>query len=437
MTMTYAEAATKWRASLPLTVGYGALAILVGVLGVWAVCTTISGAVVSPGVIEVARHKQVIQHPTGGVVGEILAHDGDSVKAGDVLVRLDARLLKSQLAVIESQLVEVLVRKARLEAERDNAKTIILPRALDDLRPNVPGADAQVAGQQRLFRDRLAALETEGSQIDEQIGQITHQIEGTEAQLAALQEQLSLVSETLAKSERLLKQSLIESTRVNDQRSNVAGLKGQIGRAQSQVAELRGQIAALKIQKLQLGNRWREDASSQLRDLATQEVELGEKRFAMLETLSDLDIRASSDGVVYGSKVFALQSVIQPAEPIMYIVPQEKDLVITARIEASDIDKVHAYQETRLRFSAFDHRTTPELEGHVLSVSADIFNDEATGHSFYKATVAPDPGQTALLGARELLPGMPVQVFIRTEDRTPFSYFVKPLADYFIKAFRE
>lgn len=437
MTMTYNDAALKWRARLPLSVGYGALAILVGVIGVWSVLTVISGAVVASGTVEVAQHKQVVQHPSGGVVGQINVRDGDRVRAGDVLVRLDDRFLQSELAVIESQLVELMARKARLEAERDGAASITFPPALEGFRKTIPGAEAQIDGQARLFRERVTSLETEEEQIDEQIAQIGHQIEGTDAQLAAAEEQSGFIRNDLANAEELLKKSLIQATRVSDLRGSAAGLKGQIGRLVAQTADLRGQIAALKIQKVKLGNARREDSSTLLRDLAAQEVELAEKRFAKLEILAQLDIRAPVGGIVYGSKVFALQSVIQPAEPIMYIVPQEKDLIVTARIDATSVDQVSVGQETRLRFTAFDRRTTPELKGRVLTVSADAFKDEDSGHSYFQAVVAPEAGEVARLEGRALVPGMPVQVLFRTDDRTPFSYFVKPMADYFIKAFRE
>lgn len=437
MTMTYKDAALKWRARLPLSVGYTALALLLGVIGGWSVLTVISGAVVASGTLEVAGHKQVVQHPSGGVVGRIDVRDGDRIRAGDILVRLDDRFLRSELAVIESQLVELMARKARLEAERDGADSITFPPALEDFRKTVPGAATQIEGQTRLFHARLASLETEKEQIDEQIAQIGHQIEGTDAQISAAKEQSDFIGNDLANAELLLKKSLIQASRVNDLRGSAAGLKGQIGRLIAQTADLRGQISALKIQKVKLGNARREDASALLRDLAAQEVELAENRFAKLEILAQLDIRAPVDGIIYGSKVFALQSVIQPAEPIMYVVPQEQDLIVNARIESTSVDQVSLGQETRLRLSAFDQRTTPELKGRVLTLSADAFKDEATGQSYFQAVVAPEPGEVALLEGRALVPGMPVQVLFRTEDRTPFSYFVKPMSDYFTKAFRE
>ncbi|AXI43936.1 HlyD family type I secretion periplasmic adaptor subunit [Sulfitobacter sp. SK011] len=435
--MRPAEIKSAWRARLPLAIGYVTLALLIGMVWVWGIQSRIAGAVVSSGVIEVETHRQVIQHPTGGVVGEILTRDGDRIEAGDVLIRLDDKLIRSELTVIENQLLEAMAHKARLVAERDGTDTITLPDDLQQLAAKTPDSASQIEGQQRLFEERSAALVTEKQLIAEQIAQIRNQITGTEAQLEALSEQNNLLSEELGNAQNLLNKKLVESSRVSRLKSETAGLTGQVGQLQAQVAQLNGEIAKLMIEKLKLQNQRREEAVENLRELAPQEVELAERRFSKLETLSRMDIRSPVSGIVYGSTVFALKSVIQPAEPIMYVIPMEHKLIVSARIDAASIDQVRVGQDVSLRFSAFNQRSTPEVRGHVTTVSADVFTDDATGKDYYEAIVAPEQDDLKTLGNKDIVPGMPVQVFVQTEERTPLSYLTKPLTDYFTKAFRE
>ena len=427
----------KWRATTHLVIGFFALALLVGVLGVWSVQARISGAVIASGLVAVESNRQVIQHPQGGVVGEILAKDGDLVAAGDVVLRLDSTSLNSELAIIEGQLFELLARKARLEAERDGRDEFALSPLLKvatNLRPEVQDL---VEGQSRLFMARAESLTKEDEQLIEQTAQIEEQIVGNEAQLKALRTQRRLIEEELVNSEELLAKRLIQSSRVLDLRREAAQVQGDIARLTSEIARLRGQISGIAVQRLQLETSRREGAITTLRDLQYNEIELSERRLAARETLSRLEIKAPVAGVIYGSSVFALQSVVQPAAPLMYVIPQDTPLVVNARVEAINIDQVHIGQEVSLRFAAFDQRQTPELLGRVTNLSADVFIDEASGVSYYQAELAPNPDELIKLGAQTLLPGMPVEAFIKTEERSPLSYLAKPLTDYFERAFRD
>lgn len=423
----------NWRARLPLGVGFGALVILLGVLGIWSVKARIAGAVVSSGMIQVESNRQVIQHPQGGVVGAILAKDGDQVEAGDVVIRLDDTLLKSELAIIERQLAEIRARRARLEAERDGADAITVPEELLE-----GGTDvlAMVEGQQRLFTARLESLAQEDSQLAEQITQARNQITGTEARLIALSRQKELIDSELADVQSLLEKGLAQASRASALEREQAGLLGSIGELEASIAQVRGQIAALDIQRIRLQTTRRESAIEGIRDLQYQEIELAQRQIASLETLSRMEIRTPVSGVVYGSKVFALRAVLSPAEPIMYVIPQDQPLVVAARIEAIHIDQVHIGQEVSLRFTAFDQRFTPEIFGQVARLSADVFTDEVTGISYYSADLLPREGELAKLGEQELLPGMPVEAFIKTTERSPLNYLTKPLTDYFNRAFR-
>ncbi|WP_170405294.1 HlyD family type I secretion periplasmic adaptor subunit [Ruegeria arenilitoris] len=426
-----------WRITVPAFVGFTALIILVGGLGVWAVQTRLAGAIVSQGIIEVQSNRQVVEHPDGGVVGEIYVRDGDAVTDGDLLVRLDDTFLSSEKTIVESQLFELLARRVRLEAERDGGDAEALAAQLayvqkqDNIDPDL------IAGQQRLFEARLETLTQQTEQLRKQRIQIESEIEGTEAQLVSLRRQVELIQDELKDQQSLFDRGLTPASRVSALQREEASLTGEIGRLEAAVARLTGQISATEIEIVELTSTRREEAITALRDVQTQISELAERRLSLDVRLSRLDIRAPVAGTVYGSQVFALQSVIQPAEPMMYVVPQDTPLLVAARVDAIHVDQLHIGQPVSLRFPAFNQRETPEIDGRVITVSADTFTDDNTGQTYYRAEVAPEDNQIERLNGQALMPGMPVETMIKTDERSPLSYLIKPLADYFNRAFRE
>lgn len=427
---------TRWTTRSPLLLGYFALAVLVLGVGLWSAKTNIAGAIVANGQVAVEVNRQVVQHPDGGVIGAILVDDGDTVAAGDVLLRFDDTQIRSGLAVITGQLYEISARKSRLEAERDNADTVtfaplVTGKAYDPLVAEL------MRGQQALFTARRDTLAREKSLLSRKSAQIEDQIRGAEAQSAALREQQTLIAEELADEEALLAKGLSQATKVRALQREKARMEGQLGELAATIAENRGRIAEIEIEILRLRSRLREDAITTLRDLQFREIELSEKRASLLETLQRMEVRAPVSGVIYGKKFFAVRAVVRPAEPILYIVPQDSRLVIKTRIPARHIDQVHIGQTASLRFAAFDTRTTPEIFGTVTKVSPDVFVDNVTGETYYSAEILPDPGETGRLGDVEIVPGMPVQAFLKTRERTPLNYLLKPLTDYFTRAFRE
>ena len=424
-------------AGMPLFVGYLALIILIGVIGVWSVQARIAGAVIASGMIQVENNRQVLQHPQGGVVGELLARDGDRVNAGDIVLRLDDKLLRSELAIINNQLNELRARKGRLIAERDNSEDVNFDPLLAEQAALNPDVAQLMEGQARLFKARGLSLAQEATQIENQVGQAQDQIEGSLAQLKASESQAALLISELADVQSLFDKGLAQASRVSALKREEARLVGEIGQIQSTIAQLKGDISRLEIEKLRLGSSRREEAISELRDLSVQEIELVERELSTRDTLSKMELRTPVSGVIYGSRVFALQSVISPADPIMFVIPQDQPLIVSARIESIHIDQVHVGQEAALRFSAFDQRTTPEIFGTVSKLSADVFTDETTGQSYYQAELLPTESELEKLDGQTLLPGMPVEAFIKTAERSPLSYLVKPLMDYFNKAFRE
>lgn len=435
--MTPIQAPKNWSAKGLVAAGLLTLAVLIGGIGTWSVMARIAGAIVATGLMEVASNRQVVQHPEGGVVGEILVDDGDLVMAGDVLLRLDNTLLQSELSIVEGQLFEHMARRARLTAERDDLESIAFNDELYEIATRDPAVQELLEGQVRLFEARRTTLAEEASQLAERKLQVVEQITGIEAQLTAVKKQRELVQMDLNNQQALLGQGLTQTSQVSVLLREEASLSGQIGELEAGIAQSRGQIAEIEIEILRLNSATREEAITTLRDLQYSEVELRERRLALQERLSRLDIRAPRSGIIYGLQIHALRSVISQAEPVLYIVPQDTSLVTTARIKAADIDQVELGQAATLRFSAFDMRTTPEINGSVTKISADIFTDEATGASFYVIELLPVEGEIAKLDGKTLLPGMPVEVFIRTGDRSPLEYLVKPLAGYFNRAFRE
>ena len=427
----------SWSARRPLFWGFLTTAILFGGFGAWSVLTTLSGAVIAPGQIEVAQNRQVVQHPDGGVVEEINVSEGSKVKAGDILIRLDGSLLRSELAIVENQLFELIARRGRLEAERDDAPEVTFPAELLDVAQGRPEVSELTQGQTKLFDVRRETLEQQVDQRDKQIGQIRNQIEGIDAQSTALVSQLGLLAEERESQEELLAKGLAQAARVLALQREEARLQGQVGELKATRAQAEGRITEIEIEKLGLASQRREDASTELRDVANRELELVERRRALMERISRLDIRAPVSGIVLGLQVTTPRSVIRAADPVLYLIPQDRPLVIAARIPTNHIDEIRIGQEVRLHFSAFSSRTTPELMGRVTVVSADALKDERTQVSYYRAEISLEAGEAEKLNGELLVPGMPVEAFIRTYDRTPLAYLIKPFTDYFNRAFRE
>jgi HlyD family type I secretion membrane fusion protein len=426
----------RWSARSTLIWGFLTLLVLVGGFGAWSVLSNITGAVIAMGQIEVDQNRQVIQHPDGGVVSEILVKEGDTVQIGDMLIRLDDTQIRSELAVIEGQLFEVLARRARFEAERDGATALIFDPLLMEADPE---AVAELMdGQQRLFEARLDTALQEKNQLIKRREQIGNQVQGIEAQQVALESQLDLIGQELADQQSLLDRGLAQSSRVLALQRERASLTGQAGELTATAAEAASRITETDIEILRIEATRREDAITRLRDLQFNEIELSEKRRSMMTQLERMDIRAPVSGIVYGMTVFAPRSVIRAAEPLMFLIPQDRPLVITTQINPIHIDQIFVGQEVGIRFSAFDQRTTQEMRGKIVQISADAFQDQNSGMSYYRAEVELDPGEIENIPAGlTLLPGMPVEAFIRTEDRSPLAYLLHPLTTYFTRAFRE
>ncbi|MBY5935404.1 HlyD family type I secretion periplasmic adaptor subunit [Tateyamaria omphalii] len=428
----------RWSALTPLIIGFFGLFGLLGGLVAWATLTQIAGAVIASGRIEVDQNRQIVQHSTGGIVSEIAVKEGDSVDAGDLLIQLDVKQMQSSLAIVESQLYEFMARRGRLEAERDEEAEITFEEELLAVATTWPEVQELVTGQENLFRARRESTEKQTEQLAERAAQTRNQIKGIEAQEKSLGRQLELIEQELAAQESLLERGLTQASGVLALQRQQASLDGQIGELAASKAQSEQRITEIEIEVLRLNSTRREEAITTLRDLRARELELIEQRQALLTDIERMEIRAPVSGIVYNMRVQTPRSVVRAADPVLFLIPQDRPLVIAARVDPIHIDQIVTGQSVNLRFSALDQRTTPELVGEVVLVSADAFEDENVGASFYRAEIVLNPGEIDRLNENQVLvPGMPVEAFIRTADRSPLAYLVKPVADYFNRAFRE
>ena len=429
---------SKYSPRGPLLIGGISLALLLGGFGAWATMTQIAGAIVTTGQIEVDQNRQVVQHPDGGVIAELLVDEGDFVEQDQLVVRLDPTELASQLAITEGQLFEIMARRGRLQAEQDGESEVRFDAELLSAATGQSEVQEMIDGQLRLLTARDASIARETEQLEKRQAQIHSQVQGINAQQEALRQQLALINEEMANQQSLLDRGLAQASKVLSLQREQARLSGQVGELAAQVAQSEGRITEIDIEILKLQSTRREEAVTQLRDLQYRELELAETRRALQLQLSRMDIRAPVSGIVHALQFYTPRSVVRPADPVLYLVPQDRPLVIAAQVQTTDIDQVYPGQSVILRFPALDQRTTPELPSTVAQVSADAFTDEASRASYYRAEISVSAEALAALPEGvTLVPGMPVEAYIRTADRTPLAYLVKPLSDYFAKAFRE
>jgi HlyD family type I secretion membrane fusion protein len=354
-----------------------------------------------------------------------------------VLMRFDDSAPRSERVIIQSQLDEFLARSARLKAERDTLSEMPFPTELTDRSSGDSELQGLMDGQLRLFEARRATLNEQFAQLKEQVAQFTNQISGLAVQLRSVQTQIKLVRGELKSQEALLKKRLTQKSQVTSLKRERAQLEGRVGELEAASAQASGQIAETMIERLRLENLRREEAITTLRDISSQVAEMRQRLLAVDEVLSRLELRAPTSGIVYGLQIHTIRAVVRPAEPVLYIVPDAGRLVVQVRIPTVHIDQIHKGQVATLNLSAFDQRTTPVITGIVTKVSPDAFTDEATGETYYQAEATPDPDALKELDHVTLVPGMPVEAFLQTEPRTPISYLLKPLTDYFTRAFRE
>ena len=421
---------------LHVIVGLSVVALLAGGLGTWASTQEISGALIAPGQIVVESNVKKVQHPTGGVVGELRAHDGDVVKAGDIVVRLDDTVTKASLAIVTKSLDALLARAARLEAEQRGLEGIVFPQELLE-RSNDPDVYNLMKSEIKLFDVRVTGRAGQKAQLRERITQLNEEIAGLLAQEKAKDQEIELVQKELDGVRQLYDQHLVQISRLTTLERDAARLNGERAQYVASRAQAKGKIAETELQIIQVDKDVVSEVSKDLRETKDKIGEFVERKITAEDQLRRIDIRAPQDGVVEQSNVHTVGGVITAGDTIMLIVPQTDDLQVEAKVNPHDIDKLQVGQKTLLRLSAFNQRTTPELNGVVSRVSPDVTTEQRTGQSYYTIRVSMPPEEIARLGDVKLIPGMPVEAFVQTGDRTMLSYLMKPLHDQLMRAFRE
>ena len=435
--MTAAEAkSTRYSIRRHLIFGLAVVVLLAGGLGGWASTAQISGALIAPGSVVVESSVKKVQHPTGGVVGELRAKDGDLVKAGDVVVRLDDTVTKASLAIVTKNLDGLLARAARLEAEQRGLDKIVFPKTLTG-RADDPDVKTVMASESKLFEVRVNGRIGQKAQLRERVTQLNEEIAGLTAQERAKDQEIALVEKELIGVRDLYEKHLVQLTRLTTLERDMARLSGERAQYIAARAQAKGKITETELQIIQVDKDMISDVSKDLRETNDKIGEFVERKVTAEDQLRRIDIRAPQDGMVLQSTVHTVGGVITAGDAIMLIVPQTDDLQVEAKVNPQDIDKLQVGQKTLLRLSAFNQRTTPELNGVVTRVSPDVTTDQRTGQSYYTIRVSMPAEEVARLGDVKLIPGMPVEAFVQTGDRTLLSYLIKPLSDQLMRAFRE
>lgn len=419
----------------PLRLGMFASVVLLAVVCVWLYSTMISGAVIASGQAVVRGKPKEVQSLDGGVVAEIFVQDGDLVAEGDRLLRLDPTLLEINLDMYRNRLAEVVAREARLEAEYLDAGAIELQAPPPQLGP-VP-LDRHVVGQEEVFRARREVLEGRKEQLRERIAQFGHQIDGIEGQIRSNRDQLDYVERELESTQALSRQGLARESQVLELQRNQAALLGNLSELQSEMARIRNSIRDTELEILQSEREFKEQVVTELRDATAAREELVLQIVTIQKQLERIEILSPADGIVHEMTVVTRGGVVPPQETIVQIVPLSEGVEFELRVDPRSIDQIYVGQKARVVFPAFDMRTTPEIFGALSSVPPSSVTDPATGQSYYRVTVSVPEAELARLGDVDIIPGMPVEAFLETGERSVLSYLTKPLTDQLQRAFRE
>ncbi|BAB53005.1 MULTISPECIES: HlyD family type I secretion periplasmic adaptor subunit [Mesorhizobium] len=422
------------RANLILGASVTAMLIVGG--GLWLGLTRIAGAVIAPATVVVESNIKKVQHLTGGTIGGIFAQDGDHVRAGDIVARLDDTLTRANLQIISEDLDRATVRLARLEAERQGLPEMQLPSGLQE-RMGDPELAALVRGERTLFESRATALTGQKAQLQSRSKQLERQIDGLKAQQAAEDQSVVLLDGDLGDVQALFTKKLVSKERLSNIRLDATRAHGESGRLAAAVAEAQAKISETELQILQLDDQRRSEVTSELRETEAKQTELSERKVVAQDELTKTNIRAPQSGTVQESAIHTIGGVIAPGEVIMMIVPDTDNLVVDALIPPSRIDDVRPGQHVSIRFPAFDAGTTPACQGSVKRISADLIKDQQKQLSYFSARINVENKAACLTDAKVLKPGMPAEVHISTDERSVWSYLLKPLTDQMSRAFRQ
>ena len=414
--------------------GFALAATLVLGCGGWAAVARLEGAVVTTGTVKVDQNLKEVQHRDGGIVKALAVRQGDLVEEGQILATLDDVQIKAELLIVKSQLAESLGRRARLIAERDNLESIAFPEELGSLSS---AADLIVHGETRLFTGNKVGRDSQKEQLELSISQTGEEINGMESRLAAKVEEIRLVKAEREKLLELFEKKLVDYTRLYSAHKDWARIPGEKGEIEASIARAKVRASEIRVQIIAIDQNATTEAQRELRTVDARIGELTERKLAIEDRLLRTAIRAPIGGYVNELFIHTIGGVITPAAKIATIVPKNAELLFEARILPADIDQVREGQQARLRLTAFNRNTTPEMKGRVSMVSPASARDPSTGQEYYVANVQLAEDALAQLNGMRLVPGMPAEVFVSTDERTAASYLVKPFTDQMNRAFRE
>ncbi|MBB4285731.1 HlyD family type I secretion periplasmic adaptor subunit [Roseospira goensis] len=419
-----------------ILLGLMVVLVMFGGLGTWAATAPLDSAVIAPGTVIVESNRKTIQHLEGGIVKEILVDEGDVVQAGDVLVRLDPTKAAAVEAVNRKSLNEAMALEARLVAEQRDAEDITFPEELLE-RADDPDVAEIIADQREQFRERKRSLDGQVAILRQRIQQFRQEIAGLEAQHDSKLRQRDIFREELVGLRELYEKGYYPRTRILAMEREVANLEGTIGSTLADIARAEKGIGEAELQIIQTRQKFREEVVAQLREVRNEIGQLREKVVVARDTLDRIDVRAPLAGTVQNLQVHTENGVIRPGDAIMEIVPLDDRLVIEGQVSPTDIDAVHPGLEAEVRLSALNMRTTPIILGEVTTVSRDRIVNERDNTAYFRIEVIVPDEELAKLGDQRLTAGMPADVVVKIGERTMLDYIVKPMTDYFAKAFTE
>ena len=418
-----------------LRIGYIAIGLLFLAFIAWSIAP-LQGAVIATGTVIVESKPKVIQHLDGGIVAEIPVQNGTPVKVGDVLMRLDPTIIDANQGLVTTRLREAQARVARLEAERDKSSSITFP---DELLADMsdPAVAKAVEGQQKLFDARRGAASGLVRQLSQRIDQSGDQIEGLNALIRAKRTQADLIKSELVDLQRGLEKGVVTRTRFSAVQREQARIEGEMANHRADIARINNSISELETQILQLRRDRLEQVLTELRIAQTELSDLREQSVTAADQRNRIDVVSPVDGYVHNMLMNTVGGVVAPGQEIMQVIPNSDRLIIEAQVMPADIDMIYPGQVARLRMSAFNMRTTPEIGGIVIQSSPDRLIDPVTGLPYYTARVEIPEEEIKYLNGLSLLPGMPAEVYLQTEKRSVFSYIVKPAVDAMSRGMRE
>lgn len=416
--------------------GIAVVSIGFGGFLLWGMLSSLDRAAIADGTVVVDSNKKSVQHLEGGIVKELLVRDGDQVKAGDTLLRLDPTQVQAQISQLHMEHYSRLARIARLTAEQDGKREIAFPAELQAAQGD-PAVLALMASQRALLRARWSAYDEGASMRDKKIGETENEIAGLKSQIAATEEMRAITEKQLVSIRELYKKGLTEIPRLRGLERDSAELGGRIGELRANIARSAETIAGLKIEIENLRSTRATEVNGELQQVLMEGTDYEGRLAALQDVLARMDVRAPQGGRIVNMQVFGPGAVIVAGKPILDIVPQDDALVVEAKVKTDDIDSVHAGLKAEVKLLAYKQRRVPSIDGEVVTVSADRVVEERSGVAYYIARVKLDlnslpPGMNVTP-----YPGMPAEVLIATGPRRAIDYFTSPLTDTWHRAFRE